>query len=152
MIKKPEQIVRTVSLNNRFAVAIPDGWHDNTVFQLDGPIEDGIKHGVNITSEHGVSLSLEQYGQLKADMLAQGLQGYHERKRGLVKQANGRQVYELIYDWSPVEEREIIQKMVVLLQGGTAYTLMASFSQRSIKTFGPMVDKIAESFTPVEYV
>jgi len=145
-----EKLAEHTILNNRFMLKFPADWHENTVHSFEGPEEDGIKHNILLTIENNVEvLELEKYAEMQIKALEDELQGYHELKRGQITLDSKLLAYELVYRWSPIEDREVYQKAIYILANRTAYALTATFSKKTWKTIGPEVDKIMMSFTIV---
>lgn len=135
-------------LNNRFGLTLPPGWQDESVFRFQGPEEDGIQHHIIVTIGNDIGMELERWAGTCIQALENELQGFRELKRGGVVLNDQTPAYEFVYRWTPMEDREIYQRVIYVLRNGTGYMLTASFSKKTWKTFGPVVDKILMSFTP----
>jgi hypothetical protein len=134
-------------LNNKFSMKFPPDWEDRSYYKFEGPVEDGIKHNIIVTIENNVEVpSLQQYAELNIKAVETELQGYQELKRGQVSLDNRVPAYELVYKWTPVEDRQVYQRVIYILINKTGYILTASFSKRTWKTRGVEVDKILKSF------
>jgi len=134
--------------NNKFALNLPSGWQDQSVFRFQGPEEDGIQHNIIITIGNDIGMDLEEWADRNIRAVEEELQGLQELKRGTLVLDNQMPGYEYVYRWTPMEDREIYQRVIYVLQKGTGYMLTASFSKKTWKTFGPVVDKILMSFAP----
>jgi hypothetical protein len=134
---------------NGFAIDMPEGWQDETIYTLTGPIEDGIKHNVSINVEQNVEVdSVTEHADRQIEALTAQLQGCRLLKRGEIMLANGLEAYEAIFRWCPTEEVQLYQQQVYVLFENTAYTLTTTFTKKSRKTKGPEVDHIMMSFRP----
>ena len=134
-------------LNNRFALHVPDTWEDKTVYTFEGPEEDGIRHNIWVTIENNVEVpDLERYAQMNIQAVENELQGYHGLKQGLLTLQNCHPAYEHVYRWSPVENREVYQRVMYVLKNKTGYILTSTFSKKTWKILGSEVDKILRSF------
>lgn len=135
-------------LNNRFALQFPGTWEDKTVYTFEGPEEDGIRHNIWVTIENNVEVpDLERYAQMNIQATESELQGYRELKQGPLTLANRQPAYEHVYRWSPVENREVYQRVMYVLHNNTGYILTATFSKKTWKTLGTEVDRILSSFS-----
>jgi hypothetical protein len=135
-------------LNNRFALQFPGGWEDKSLYTFEGPEEDGIRHNIWVTIENNVEVpDLERYAQMNIQATESELQGYQELKRGLLTLANRQPAYEHVYRWSPVNNREVYQRVMYVLKNNTGYILTATFSKKTWKLLGSEIDKILRSFT-----
>jgi hypothetical protein len=153
MFDKPENRKQpsdgAIILNNKFSLKVPDTWQDKTVYTFEGPEEDGIRHNIWVTIENNVEVpDLEQYAQLNIQATETALQGYRELKRGSLALNNRQPAYELIYRWSPLEKREVYQRVMYVLKNRTGYILTSSFSKKTWKMLGTEIDKIFKSFIP----
>ena len=135
-------------MNNRFSMKFPGEWEDRSYYRFEGPVEDGIKHSIIVTIENNVDVpELEQYAELNIKALENELQGYQELKRGPVSLENRVPAYELVYKWTPMEGRQVYQRVIYILMNKTGYMLTATFSKKTWKMLGSVVNKILMSFT-----
>jgi len=147
--RKPENVLTdTTVMSNSFSLLLPPNWEDHTVYLFKGPIQDGIEHQINVTVEHNVEINdLGQYVELQVDAMRSGLKSYHELKLGPIRLADNTPAYEIVYKWQPTDEREIYQRVIYVLSGRDAYSMVTSFSKKTWKLIGQEVDKILMSFT-----
>jgi hypothetical protein len=135
-------------MNNRFSMKFPAEWEDRSYYRFEGPVEYGIKHSIIVTIENNVEVpDLEQYADLNIKALETELQGYQELKRGSVGLDNRVPAYELVYKWTPVEGRQVYQRVIYILMNKTGYVLTATFSKKTWKMLGSVINKILMSFT-----
>jgi hypothetical protein len=135
-------------LNNRFALQFPGTWEDKSVYTFEGPEEDGIRHNIWVTIENNVEVpDLERYAQMNIQAMENELQGYHGLKQGSLTLKNRHPAYEHVYRWSPVENREVYQRVMYVLKNNTGYILTSTFSKKTWKLLGSEIDRIFRSFT-----
>jgi hypothetical protein len=133
-------------LNNNFSLIASDEWKDKTVYRIEGPEENGLLHSIVITVEEGITAPLNQFAELSIIGVKNELQGYEELKRGAVRFQSGIAGEEVVYRWTPVDKREVYQRTVYLVHQQKGYIMMATFTPKTWKTMGPVVDKILMSF------
>jgi len=138
-----------ILLNNRFTLSIPPDWEDRSYYRFEGPVEDGIKHSILVTIENSVKVpNLEQYAERNMKSMETELQGYQELKRGPLTLDSRVPAYELVYKWTPLKERQVYQRVIYILLNNTGYILTATFSKKTWKMLGPVINKILMSFKP----
>ena len=138
-----------------FTLAFPvEGWKDRTLYQLAGPIEDGLQHQVTVTVDPGVPpVTLDEYAAGRRAQLEDTLQGCRILLDDQVTLDSGLPAARLVYRWWPTDARRVYQEQLHLLvpaAGGTqtGYTLTATFTKKSRRTLGPAVERLMRSFTP----
>lgn len=135
-------------VNNRFGIQLPDTWSDKSIYTFEGPEEDGIRHNIWVTIENNVVISdLRRYAQTHIQATENELQGYTELKQSSLILESKQPAYVHVYKWSPVENREVYQRVMYTLQNRTGYILASTFSKKTWKLFGNEIDKIFKSFT-----
>lgn len=128
---------------------LPDDWEDQTVFTFKGPEENGIQHNlVLIVDNDPDNISLQDYARLRLDSIKETLPGFELMGDQEKIMKSGLNAYEIIYKWSPSDDKIIFQKQVYIIMNNKAYNFTASFSKKTIKTIGIKVDEIIDSFTP----
>jgi hypothetical protein len=133
--------------NNRFVLKVPSDWEDRSYYRFEGPIEDGVKHNIIVIIENNVEVpSLQQYAELNMKAVETELQGYQELKRGPVTLDNQVSAYELVYKWTPVEDRQVYQRVIYILINKTGYVLTSTYSKKTWKILGSAINKILMSF------
>lgn len=134
-------------LNHRFRIDLPPEWQETTIYTFQGPEENGVRHQILVTVETPPEPDdLEGYAALRIRTLTSALQAYQELKRGPIQLANGLPAYELVCRWAPLEDRTVYQRILYVIAGGNGYSLVATFSKKSWKTYGLQVDRILKSF------
>lgn len=132
-----------------FTVDIPDDWTDRTVFTLVGPVTDGIAHNITVTRQSDLETdSLESFADLQIQSLENELKGCRLLLREPVRLASDEEAYRAIFVWWPTEEIRLYQEQVYVLHEKTGFTLTASFSKKSRKTIGPLVERAMLTFRP----
>ena len=137
-------------VNGRFSLGVPPDWHDQSIYRYEGPDQDGVKHHINVVIDADVkSGDLLQYAELQLQALHTELRSFTLLKRGEMLLANGLPAYEFVYRWIPVQDKELIQQIYLVLADGRGYILTASFSPLTWSTLGPQVEQVLRSFTPL---
>ena len=141
-----------------FTLALPtDGWRDQTIFQLAGPIADGLQHQVTVTVDPGVPpVTLAEYAAVRRAQLEDTLQGCHVLLDDEIALDAGIAAARLVYRWWPSETRRLYQEQLHLLVPApehpdgeqTGYTLTATFTRKTRRTHGPAVERVMRSFAP----
>ena len=135
---------------NGFILNIPEDWQDKTVYTIIGPIEKGIQHNIIIMVDYQVEYSsVAEYADSYILALDEQLKGYRLLKQGVKNLTNGLPAYEVIFRWYATDELRIYQQQIFILSGDTGYRLTASFSKKTRRTLGPLVEKMMLSFQPV---
>lgn len=145
-IKLPDKIFR----GNSFFLSVYDDWKDKTIYTIAGPVSDEMQHNILITKddENGFDNAFE-YADWQIDSLETSLPACILLKRGEKKLDCGLQAYEAVFRWIPTDEKKIYQHQIYVFHNKTGYTLTASFSKRTKKIYGPMVQRIMLSFNPL---
>jgi hypothetical protein len=134
---------------NGFTIFQPPGWEDKTLYTITGPVEDEVQHNIIILVDQEVPFnSVMEYGEAQVMALEQTLKGCRMLKKGAFQMRDGTQAYRVIYRWEPAENRRMYQDQIYLLVGKTGYKLTATFSKKTRKTLGPLVERIMMSFKP----
>ena len=138
--------------NNLFRIALPEDWEDRSVFTYFGPEDSGVQHNLVITVDPKPKekKDLAQYVRSQIQNNESEFPGFTmiaEREKQLPSDLP---VYEIVYKYCPAEGKVIFQKQVFIIAEGKGYIITASFSKKTMKTIGTVVDEIIASFTPVE--
>lgn len=133
----------------QFNIELPDDWEDQTVFTFKGPEENGIQHNlVLIIDNDPQDFDLQDYARLRLDSVKDTLPGFELMGEQEKIMKSGLNAYEIVYKWSPADDKIIFQKQVYIIMDHKAYNFTSSFSKKTIKTIGIKVDEIIDSFTP----
>lgn len=134
---------------NAFTLKHPDGWQDKTIFTLVGPVENGIQHNVIVALETDVPYaSVRDFAEVQINAMVNELKSCRLLKKGAISLANGLQAFQAIYTWFPTDDLRIYQEHIYILVDKTAYRLAASFTKKTRKTLGPLVERMMLSFEP----
>ena len=133
---------------NRFRIALPSGWEDQTVYTFKGPDDSGVQHNlVLIIDDEAGGIDQRAYAKSRLESIKDTLSGFElmgERERIL---KSGKTAYEIVYKWLPSPDKTLIQKQVFTIIAGKAYNFTSSFSKKTIHTIGMQVDEIIDSFS-----
>lgn len=128
---------------------LPESWQDKTVYTLTGPVEDEIQHSIVIILEHDVKFeTVREYAEWQIGALEQELKGCRLLKKGTIALLNGIPAYQAIFSWWPTEKLRVYQEQIFVLANNTAFKLTATFSKKTRKTLGPIVQRMMLSFAP----
>jgi hypothetical protein len=117
-----------------------------------GPEDNGVKHNLVITVDSVIDtkkMSLRDAAFLRIESLKENLPGLeilNEAEKMLPQ--SERTVYEVVYTFVQNESKPVFQKQVYLIEDKILYTFAASFSKKTIKTIGTIVDEMIDTFTP----
>lgn len=132
---------------NTFKINTPEGWQDITVYTIAGPVEDEMQHNIVVNIARDLEAdSVTTLGKLQIETLEAQLQGLRILKHGEITLNNGQEAYEVIFRWEPTNFGRLYQQQIYVLSGKTAYTLTTSFTKKTRKTKGPLVNRIMMSF------
>ena len=135
---------------NAFSIKLYDDWQDKTIYTVSGPVTDGIQHSIIISLNPDVETdNLRDYADWNIATLTGELKGCRVLYQGPITLANGLPAYKAIFCWYPTEELRIYQEQIYVLVGTTGYNLTTSFTKKTRKTLGPLVERMILSFNPV---
>ena len=135
--------------NNKFFLNILPDWTDNSVYTIEGPVDDGLKHSILITIDHDIAITDPcAYARINIVSLENELQGYRQLKQEMITLDNELPACEVVCKWNPSENRQVYQKVFYVINKKTGYILTATFSKKTWKMRGEEVDKIMKSFQP----
>lgn len=134
-----------------FALALPAGWADATVYQIAGPVADGLAHQITVsaTPHDGRTPAAVADEQVRAALDA--LPGAALLIRDALALGGGGRAERSVLRWS--SGRILYQQVLVSVVGGQMLTLGAVFTARSRRALGPEVQRIMLSLAappPVE--
>lgn len=128
---------------------LPRAWKDKTFYLFTGPVEDDIQHNVTLVIDEEVPVdSLGDYVDWQLLTLEAELGGFWLLKRNAVTLHNGIPACRLIYRWAPSEHLTLYQEQLFVLYKQTGYKLASSFTKKTRKSLGPMVEQVMLSFDP----
>ena len=133
-----------------FTLSLLDGWQDKTVFILTGPVEDGTQHNLIITVDDENQIeSLRDYAEWQINVMENELRSCRMLKKEEIKLANGMPAYRAIFSWYPTDDLRVYQEQMYVLHEKTAYRMTATFTKKTRKTLGPLVERMMLSFAPI---
>ena len=142
-----QEPVKTGFRGNTFRFDTPEGWQDMTVYTIAGPVEDDMQHNIVVNIAYDLDAdSVTTLGKLQIETLEAQLQGLRILKHGEITLNNGQEAYEVIFRWEPTNYGKLYQKQIYVLSGKTAYTLTTTFTRKTRKTKGPLINRIMMSF------
>jgi len=145
---KPQPSTRKPIEDSRFSMNMSSEWIDKSIYSIEGPEDDGIKHNIRVNIEDNVEvLDVATIARDEIMGLANALDAFQELYQGPVRLNGSLPAYEFLYKCMPVEKREVYQRMMFVLAKQSLFTLTVSFSEKTFKRFGPQVDSIYKSFT-----
>ncbi len=134
---------------NKFRLELQDGWEDDTLYIISGPVDDGVQHNINITVDKEPQLdSLTEYAEWQIKSMEEQLKGCRVLLREQTQLQIGLLAFRAIFSWSPNDNLRIYQEQIYVMVEGMAYTLTTSFTKKTRKTLGPAIERMMLSFTP----
>jgi hypothetical protein len=141
----PDKLFR----GNSFTLNLYDGWQDETLYTIVGPVTDGVQHNIIVVMNRDVpTTALVDYADWNAASVEGELKGCRMLKKEQIKLDNGMPAFRAIFRWYPSDALRIFQEQVYVLVGTTGFKLTASFTKKTRKTIGPSVERMMLSFTP----
>jgi hypothetical protein len=138
-----------MGINNEILLNLHDGWEDQTVYTFKGPDDSGVQHMLTLTVDrHAGAESVTDFAQDCVNVLEGTLQSMEILKEEEITLKDGKNAYECIYKWIPVEGDVRFIRNIYLLIDGVGYTFSGNFSKKTIQTIGTEMDAIVNSFRP----
>jgi len=135
------------SVNNQFRIELPGDWADKSAYTFMGPEENGIQHMVTLAIDHDLEDDdLAEFAQARIEILRGSLQGMEILKEEERTLENGTPVYEMACRWIPVDGTVLFQKYYYLIVDGAGFVFTGTFSKRTLKTIGVVVERMINSF------
>lgn len=132
---------------NGFTIQRPEGWNQNTVHLILGPVADNIQHSIIVTVDEDLDCKrLEDYAQMQVNALEQQLIGYRLLKREDISLLDGTPAHKIVFRWDPTDQFPIYQEQIYIFSDGMGYKITASFSRKTRKVYGRDIEKIMLSF------
>ncbi len=130
-----------------FTIERPEGWKQNTVHLLLGPVVDSIQHSIIVTADEELDCKLlSDYAEMQVTALEQQLIGYRLLKREDISLADGTPAHKIVFRWDPTDQFPIYQEQIYVFVDGMGYKITASFSRKTRKIYGKEMEKIMLSF------
>ena len=138
--------------NNRFSIKLPSGWHDQTVYQYQGPEISGQFHTVSLSLDRQLAdRNIDRFARDRIDPILESYQGLDVLKREEVTLEGGNSVYEFAYRWIPSEGVQLFGKYVFVIKDDIGFCFSCSFSKKSFKMLGGQMNDLIESLVPGTY-
>jgi hypothetical protein len=132
---------------NGFTIERPEGWKQNTVHLILGPVQDRVQHNIIVTVDEDLDCKLlSDYAEMQVTALEQQLIGYRLLKREDIFLTNGTPAHKIIFRWDPTDQFAIYQEQIYVFGNGMGYKITASFSRKTRKMYGKEIEKIMLSF------
>lgn len=139
------------SHNDIFQIDLPDGWEDRTVHYFIGPDDSGVQHALNLVVDRESDPSdLVAYARERIDHVIETMPNAQILKEEEKTLGEDIPTYEAVYKWIPPGGEVTFQKLIYIIRDGIAYTFSANFSKKTMKTIAVEVDRIIESFEPID--
>ena len=136
---------------NAFSLNLYENWLDKTVFTITGPFENGIQHNITINVEPETQFEkIREYAEWQIRALEDELKSCRLLKKEEIKLANGMPAYRAIFTWWPSDELRVYQEQIYVLFEKSAFRLTATFTKKTRKTLGPLVERMMLSFEPAK--
>lgn len=136
---------------DRFKMNLYKDWKDKTIYTIEGPVTDGIRHNIIITIDNDAKYdSVIDYAEWQIRILEDNLKGCILLKKGTTYLHNGSPAYEAVFKWLPTDQLRLYQHQIFILIDGIGYQLTSSFTKKSRKMIGPQVLRMMLSFTPLK--
>lgn len=132
-----------------FVLTLQDGWDNETVYVLEGPLEDDLQHTlqVNVDVDAG-DIPVIDYADMQIEAQKNTLKGCRLLMKRFTRLENEMRAYRAIFVWYPAEERRVYQDQFFVVHSGIGYRLSANFTKKTRKTLGPKVERAIRSFDP----
>ncbi|MFQ5498511.1 MAG: hypothetical protein ACE5FH_02460 [Candidatus Zixiibacteriota bacterium] len=134
----------------RFTIDLPKGWVDQTAYLFAGPEEGGMHHQIVLMIDRNPQFDdAHSFGRDRVDQLSIDLPDMEVVKEEMKEYSAG-EGYDVVFRWQQSDDRVVFRKFVYFVLGGIAYTFSVDFSKRTRKTVGLEVERIINSFTPID--
>lgn len=132
-----------------FAMRLQDGWQNETVYVLEGPVEDELQHTiqVNVDPDAG-DIAVIDYADMQIKGQKESLRGCRLLVKRYTHLDNDMRAYRAIFVWYPTEDRRVYQDQFYVVHEGGGYRLTANFTKKTRKTLGPKVERALRNFEP----
>jgi hypothetical protein len=135
--------------NNLFTIKLSADWEDRTVHTFMGPDDSGVQHIITLVVDPEVGdEDLFDFARERIDTVIDSMQSITVLKDEPKTLKSGREAYEFVYRWIPMEGKVIYKKQIYMLIDGKGYIFGGDFSRKTIKTIGLEMDQMIDSFEP----
>ena len=128
---------------------LQEGWQNETVYVLEGPVEDDLQHTlqINVDPDAG-DIAVIDYADVQIEAQKNTLRGCRLLVKRFTHLDNDMRAYRAIFVWYPTEERRVYQDQFFVVHEEIGYRLSANFTKKTRKTLGPKVERALRSFEP----
>ena len=139
----------TTYIADAFAITLQDDWTSDTVYRLEGPIEDGLQHVLQVNANPEVGdISVVDYAARQIERQTEFLEQGHLIARSRTALDNGLPASRAVFSTVSDSNRQLYQEDWYLVQNEVGYRLSARFTEQSLPLVGPTVEQVCRSFTP----
>lgn len=134
-----------------FALALPpETWADQSAYVFAGPVSDGLQHNITVTLDPDLpdGLTLDAYADLQLDSIRGELRGCHLLLHDALQLDCGIPAHRAVFRWEPSDAVRVYQEQLYVLAGRMGYKLTATYTRKTRKTLGPVIERIMKSFVP----
>lgn len=136
---------------DRFTIRAPESWTNETVYLLEGPVEDDFQHTIKIEVEQSArNISLVDYADWQVERQRHALPHARLLESGVESVPDNRSTYQALLMWSPSGGRTLFHHLCYVKSGRVAYHLTASSTEATRHQFEPQFRSIFRSFRPHE--
>jgi hypothetical protein len=134
-----------------FRLSLPEGWENETVYLFRGPEDGGLQHYLRLVIHPNLGKrDLDTFAHDHIEQVKQNLGSIEVLREEPRTLESGQEVYEFVYKWIPADDKVIFQKFVYMAIEHKGYMFSCEFNNRTRKTVALEVEKIIESFEPLE--
>lgn len=135
---------------NKFDLALPDDWVDQSAYFFQGPEEGGTYHSLVMLIDHNPdSFDLRTYARPRMEQTINGMGGADVIKEEEKQHSSGYMALDVVYKTVPEDGKPLFRKQVFLMIKDKAYTFQADFTKKTMKTIALQVDQIIDSLAPM---
>lgn len=139
------------STNRLFALNLPEGWTDTTVYTFEGPDDSGVRHNLVVSvTPLEKDIGVVQFAKSQLELSTQALPGLEITGQSESSLPSGVPAYIVVYRFTSAENTTVYQKQYYVKVGERGYTFTASFSKKTLKTIAAEVDRIVGGFREID--
>ena len=128
---------------------LQEGWQNETVYVLEGPVEDDLQHTLQISVDPDAGdIAVIDYADVQIEAQKNTLRGCRLLMKRYTYLDGERRAYRAIFVWYPTEDRRIYQDQFFVVHEEIGYRLSANFTKKTRKTLGPKVERALRGFEP----
>jgi len=134
-----------------FRLDLPHQWENDTIYVFRGPLDGSMQHYLRlVVHPKPISGNLREFAQDGIATVKTGgpsMEFLREEARTL---ENGHEVFEFAYRTMPSDDAALFHKYVYMILKKKGYVFSCEFTKRSRKTVGLEVERILNSFEPLD--